>query len=125
MSKSEKLYKNSPSLKRGEDGDVGIKKPSEADAENMGVAGDTNENSPGEMPINVHQAAERHDMHHKHVHEHLQMHGRHEQEHMTGKEEKGNMHKKHETEMKDMHGRHQEEMKSLHKRHNVSTEPKE
>lgn len=117
MSKSNKLYSDSPSLKRGEDGEVGVQKPSEADADNMGVGGSDEQGDPAQMPIDTHQEGERREMKHRHVGEHLAQHHRHETEHSTHKGDKAELYKKHEAEMADMHKRHQEEMASMHKRH--------
>lgn len=91
MSKSEKLYKDSPKMERDkESGNMkvakkGISKPTQADAEDMGIAGDGVNGHPAEMPVNVHQVDE--------------------------------VQKRHTVEVKDMHKRHQDEMKDLHKRH--------
>src|ERR1017187_8676058 len=101
MAKSDRLYKDSPKLERGEDGDVGVKKPSEADGEDMGTSG-----KEGEMPVAVHHSAERHELHHRHVHEALALHRRHETEHATHKGDKKPLHKKHEAEHKELHDRH-------------------
>lgn len=123
MAKSSKLYKDSPSLKRGEDGDVGVQKPSEADATDMGLAGETGQGEGAEqaqMPIETHQAHERRETKHRHVHEHLAMHHRHEMEHVTHTGDKKELHKKHEAEHADMHDRHHQEVKTMHKRHEKS-----
>ena len=123
MSRSEKMYKDSPKLERGEDGNMGVKKPSPADAENMGTAGGAIPGTPGEMPVQAHQAHERREMHHKHAHEHLQMHSRHELDHAGHKEgDKSEMHKRHEEELKGMHEKHHKEMKSMHEAHNKTGE---
>lgn len=91
MGKSEKLYKESPSLKRDEkSGAVGVHKPTEADGEDMGVSGDGLNGAGHGMPIAARQA----EMHKRHMDEMKQMHGRHEDEHS------------------DMHKRHQKEVKS-------------
>ena len=87
MSKSERLYKNSPSVERDkESGEVGIKRPSEADKESAGLSGSPLPGSDGEMPIAVEQ-----------------MHDRH-------KREMKDTHKRHEDEIKDMHKRHLKEV---------------
>lgn len=87
MSKSDKLYSKSPKIEKDSEGKPGIKKPTEADAEDMGIGGDDVEGNQTQMPVQVEQ-----------------MHGRH------SKEAK-DMHARHEGEMKDMHKRHAKEMK--------------
>lgn len=88
MSKSNKLYKDSPKLERDdESGKVGIKKPTKADGENIGTEGDAIPGSEGDMPIDVHQA------------------------------ERNEVGKKHVQELKDMHKRHDAEFEAMHKRH--------
>lgn len=94
MAKSAKLYGDSPSLKRDkESGAVGVKKPSEADAQDMGTEGNPLPGGGDGMPVAVGQAME-------------DMHGRHDKE-------MKDMHKRHEDEHKDMHKRHQKEVKKL------------
>lgn len=122
MAKSDKLYKDSPSVERDkESGEVGVKKPSEADGENMQVDGVKSDGEKGGMPVNVHQASERREVKHKHVGEHLAMHHRHEMEHESMPAEGGDkktLTKKHDTELSAMHDRHAQEMLELHKRQN-------
>lgn len=90
MAKSDKLYSDSPSLKRDKDsGEVGIKKPSEADAQNMGIEGSELPGAGDGMPVQVEQ-----------------MHGRHEKEFKD-------MHARHEAELKDTHKRHLKEAKAV------------
>lgn len=93
MSKSGKLYKDSPSLKRDEEsGAVGVHKPTPADGENMGVEGGPGLPGGGEgMPVDAQMS---------------DMHGRHERE-------MSDMHKRHEDEHKDMHKRHHKEAKKM------------
>lgn len=87
MSKAKKLYKDSPSIEKDEDGKPGIRKPSQADAEDMGLAGSpAGEGSEGEMPIQVHQK-------------------------MT------DMLERHQNELKDMQKRHSKEADQLHTKH--------
>lgn len=127
MAKSAKLYSKSPSLKRGDDGEMGVHTPTEADGENMGAEGNPlpATEGQGQMPIQVHQSNERHELHHKHVHEHLAVHKRHEAEHATHSGDKKELHKRHESEIKSMHDRHHTELVEMHKRHAAShTEPK-
>lgn len=79
MSKSEKMYKDSPSVKKDEDGKPGISKPSQADAENMGTDGNGIPGTPGSMPVDVHQkTSEMMDRHHAEIKD---MQKRHEKEH--------------------------------------------
>lgn len=79
MSKSEKLYKNSPEIKKGEDGKPGIHKPTTAAKEDVGLEGSA---LPGDadngMPIQVKQT---NDMHERHIQEMKDMHKRHQKEH--------------------------------------------
>lgn len=79
--KSDKLYGDSPSVKRGKDGEVGISKPSDGNVENK--AGDG-------QPI----VSKEHDE------ERASMHKRHE-------EEQKSMHERHSKDMKEMHKRHE------------------
>lgn len=87
MSKSGKLYSDSPSLKRDDkSGAVGVKKPSEADGENMGVEGAPLEGAGDGMPVQAEQMHKRHetemkDMHKRHEDEHKDMNKRHLKEH--------------------------------------------
>lgn len=78
MSKSEKLYKESPEIKKGEDGKPGIHRPSKADKTDAGLEGNSLPGSEGEMPIQVKQT---NDMHERHMQEMKDMHKRHEKEH--------------------------------------------
>ena len=89
MAKSEKLYKDSPTMKRGEDGHMGVHKPKEADKEDMGLAGGEIEGAGNGMPVHAKMA----EMHKRHHEEMKSMHGRHE------------------SEAADMHKRHQKEAK--------------
>lgn len=90
-SKSERLYKDSPALKRDEEsGKVGVEKPSEADGENMGTEGNPIPGSDGKMPVDG--------------------------EHKANMDEVKATHDRHEKEQSAMHKRHQEDFKELHKR---------
>lgn len=82
MAKSEKLYKDSPSLKRDEEsGKVGVEKPSKADGENMGTEGNAIPGSSGEMPVGPeHHKAELHSILKRHEEEQKSMHDRHEKD---------------------------------------------
>lgn len=89
MAKSDKLYSKSPSIKKDADGKAGISKPSEADAEDMGIGGDDAEGNQTQMPVDVQQVGDT------------------QKRHMT---EMKDMHKRHEDESKDMHKRHTKEI---------------
>lgn len=90
MSKHDKLYKDSPKIEKNDDGKPGIKKPTPADAENMGTEGNDSPGAGDGMPVQVEE-----------------MHGRHEKE-------MKDMHARHEGEQKDMHKRHGKEIKKMH-----------
>lgn len=92
MAKSDKMYSKSPKLERNEKGDVGIKKPTQADGENMGVSGDDEQGNPASMPIHPEQVDE---MQKRHMKEMKDTHARHEGE------------------IKDMHKRHHKEVGKL------------
>lgn len=94
MAKAQKLYEKSPSLKRNEDGDMEVHKPTEADGQDMGTEGSPLPGSDGKMPIEAHQA------------------------------ERKSMHKRHEEELKDMHDRHRKDLAEMHKRHESKSEDK-
>lgn len=87
MAKSDKLYSKSPKIEKDGDGKPGISKPTEADAEDMGIGGDNLQGDQDQMPVQVEQ-----------------MHKRHSTE-------VKDMHKRHEDEAKDVHKRHQKELK--------------
>lgn len=88
MAKSDKLYSKSPSIERDSDsGKVGVKKPTKADGEDMGIEGPANPNNPDPaMPVQVHQ---------------------------THEEAVQEMHSRHEQELKDMHKRHMSDVSAL------------
>lgn len=106
MTRSSKLYKDSPRMERDEEGKVSIKKPS--DKEKQSEMGD------GEP---VHEPKEHQGIpsHSRHVMERMEMHRKHEHEHHAhdhgGHGEKSEMHKRHHKEMGDMHKRHEKELK--------------
>lgn len=94
MAKSDKLYSESPSIARDEDGSVGIKKPTKADAENMGIEGNPLEGAGDGMPVDPHQ------------------------------EERTEARKRHLQELKDMYKRHESELVVMNKRHyGIKDEP--
>lgn len=79
--KSERLYKDSPSVERDkETGEVGIKRPSEADAESLGLSGSPLPGEEGKMPIDV-QHEKKQDMVERHAAELSDLRKRHEKEH--------------------------------------------
>ena len=88
LAKHSKLYKDSPSIEKDDDGKPGIKRPSKADAESMGTEGNPLEGAGDGMPV-----------------------GPDENEDMA------NMHDRHARELKDTHKRHEDEVKDMHKRH--------
>lgn len=90
MDKSKKMYSKSPSIGKDDKGKPSIKKPTEADAEGMGLGKGGGEDGKGEMPIDVHE------------------------------QERLDMAKRHVEEMKDMHKRHGEEFEKMHGRHAMS-----
>lgn len=127
MAKSERLYKDSPSIKRKESGEVGVEKPSDADSEDMGLEGEGD--TPGsahEMPVKTEQlhAHERREVHQKHLKEQMDMHHRHEMEHSAHEGDKTELHAKQEKEHNDMHKRHSQEIKQMHARHDATPEGK-
>lgn len=89
MSKSNKLYSKSPSIKRGADGSPGVSSPTEADSENMGIGGDDVQGNQTQMPVDTEQ-----------------LDGTHKRHQTEAKD----MHKRHEDETKDMHKRHLKEV---------------
>ena len=79
MAKSDRMYANSPSVKKGEDGKPGIHKPTKASAVDAGNAGNPlPQDTEGEMPVHVKQYK---DMHERHILEMKDMHKRHQKEH--------------------------------------------
>lgn len=87
MAKSDKLYSKSPKIERDDKGKVGIKKPSKADKEDMGLEDNAGaDTKPSEMPIQVHQSYD---------------------------EVISDMHNRHQSELKDMHKRHFAEMETI------------
>lgn len=94
MSKSEKLYKDSPRVERDEkSGEVGITRPSEADKQDMGLSGNPLEGAGDGMKVDVqHEHEKMQDMLERHQAELKDMHKRHEKEHakLSGmKDDKG------------------------------------
>lgn len=67
MARSDKLYKDSPKMERDGDGKMGVKKPSEATAEDTGVTEPVPTEQLKEMFARHH--SERHDMDKRHLKE--------------------------------------------------------
>lgn len=72
--RSEKMYKESPSLKRGEDGKVGVSKPEKKAA---GAAGGGDGAEKHILEMEQKHAKERMDLYHKHESEHLSLMQKH------------------------------------------------
>lgn len=93
MAKSDKMYSKSPKIEKDSEGKVGIKKPTEANAEDMGVSGNPLPGSDGKMPIEIHEktqdmverhAAEISDLHKRHAKEFKKLHGDKEEDKLAG-----------------------------------------
>ena len=106
MARKDRMYGKSPSLKRGESGEVEVehhvKKEHEAGADGAIREGESKE----AMPAHVRHAQERRHMHERHETEHALHDYAHEGE------DKHEMHGRHEKEIADMHKRHEKELKS-------------
>ncbi len=76
------MYSSSPMIKRGDDGSVGIFKPSPESMDNMGLRGQTGDQGPNEseMPVQTRQIMERMALHKKHEAERTGVHSKHEAE---------------------------------------------
>lgn len=88
------LYDETPSMKRGDDGKMGVKK-----SEKKTPAKSEDVSASFGLPMHV-----------MHAHERQSMHARHEMEHGAhgpGKGSKTEMYSRHQKEMKDMHARHE------------------
>jgi hypothetical protein len=107
MSRSEKMYGNSPTMERNEEGKMKVTKPEKKEKGEMeharGNSAGMNEHEDGLPPVARH-AMERRDMHARHETEHM-MHDH------KGTSEKTEMHSRHEKLMKEMHKRHETELK--------------
>ncbi len=73
MGKSSKMYGHSPVIKRGDDGIIGVMKPSLATMIDMGL-----EDNSSEMPIQLRHVNDRMEMHNRHVSEKNNMYARHQ-----------------------------------------------
>jgi hypothetical protein len=106
--RSERLYKDAPSLKRDEkSGKVAVtKSPKPAEKTSTGTDG---------LKIETRHANERNEVHTRHVGEHMSMHGRHETEISLAQGGDGlkDITERHETEHGDMQKRHHVEFKAL------------
>lgn len=91
------LYDETPSMKRDDDGKMGVKK-----AEKKPESKSGSESASSSLPVHV-----------MHAHERQSMHARHEMEHSVHDTGKGG-------DKKEMHVRHQKEMKDMHTRHEKS-----
>lgn len=99
MAKHGGMYDESPMLKRSEEGNMKVEKPSAHDkGDHTNDKGVRDEG----YPVHIRHAHERHLMHSKHEHEH-HMHDHHEEGH------KHELHARHEKERHDMHTRHEKE----------------
>lgn len=95
------LYDETPSMKRGEDGKMAVKKSEKKTDQKEGKK--EHESASSGLPAHV-----------MHAHERQSMHARHEMEHGAHDSGKGG-------DKKEMHGRHQAEMKAMHTRHEKSS----
>lgn len=115
-----RMYKDSPKLERGEDGNMEAKKPSDKRGElptkAEEIANDVQSGTDG-MKVTERHATERTMMKHKHMKEHMDMHSAHEVEHMTHKGDKSEMHARHHEKLKSLHKEHEAEHKSMHSKH--------
>lgn len=76
MAKSDRMYSKSPKIEKDDKGKPGIKKPSEATKEDIGLSGNPSPGAGTSMPIDVHET-ERLDLGKRHVDELKDMHKRH------------------------------------------------
>lgn len=103
------LYDESPVMKRGADGKMGVEKTKKPEGKG--------ESATSGLSLHEGHAHARRAMHHRHIKEHMDMHHEHEMAHAHHKGDKKMLHEKHEREYGDMHGRHHAEMKKLHDSH--------
>lgn len=117
MSRAERMYGKSPTMKRGEHGHMEVShnanKPSKAD--------ETASGTEGVLSPEMRHTGERGEMHMRHMREHMEMQHKHETEHLLhehgGHGEKGEMHSRHHQELVAMHERHEGEDDEMAKRH--------
>jgi len=76
--KSSRMYSQSPTIKRDDEGKTGISKPEPETKENMGLAGGALPGASEEQPIHIKQFK---DMHERHLTELKDMQKRHQKEH--------------------------------------------
>lgn len=98
----EKMYANSPELKRDEES--GKMKAHKSEGK---IHSEASRNADGTDGMPVHEGLPPHV---RHAHERRDMHNRHETEHAVHDNHHG-------ASKKEMHGRHQKEMADMHKRH--------
>ena len=104
MSRADKMYKDTPEMKRDEEsGKMGVTKAEKKSAQVSDGTDGMQQHE--EMPPHVRHAHERRDMHH-----------RHETEHMIHDNGKGGS-------KEELHSRHEKEMKDMHKRHEKDSSP--
>jgi len=119
--RSERMYGKSPTMKRGESGDMEIvkheKKAPEAGAEGAMQGKDGTE----ALPSHVRHAHERRELKHQHMSEHHAIHHRHQIEHSHhdegGHGGKEKLHERHARELSELHDKHHKEHKTMYKRH--------
>ena len=102
-SRAERMYGKSPTMKRGEDGDMEISRIEKDSKKAGGDEALKETDNKDAMETHVRHLKERHDMHSRHEHEHA-MHD------VAGKTDKKLVHQRHEKEMKEMHSRHEKEL---------------
>jgi hypothetical protein len=117
MAKSDKLYSDSPSIKKDKEGKTAVKRPSQAEPADQSQAGATPgvEDPADTTSPDIHQS-ERREVHNKHAKEAMDMHHRHEMEHQVHKGDKKELHKKHLEEHEAMHRRQEQEMAEMQSR---------
>lgn len=114
MARSEKMYKSSPSIERdAETGKPGIKRPTKATSEDIGLEGNPlPEDTGGGMPINVHQKSRLREARHRHITEHLAQIHRHDAE-AEGADGEPDLMQRYVDEHKEMSSRHQKELEAM------------
>lgn len=101
--KAARMYRDKPTLERGEDGNMGVKKATKADEVDAGTEGVVREDEA--MPSHVRHAMARADLHKRQEAEHMVA-----DHHKAG--DKKEMHTRHEKELKALHSQHEKEMES-------------
>src|SRR4051812_5649972 len=107
---AKKMYKNSPTLSRGEEGGgMEVTRRQDTHMEKHGGTAGTEE----AIPHHVRHAHERNSMHKKHMTEHMELHHRHMHEHAMADHQghdKAEMHSRHHAERTVTHKQHEKEM---------------